>query len=448
MLKQFQNFIDKEFPNLKLRKVLLAVSGGVDSIVMMKLFELAELNFAVAHCNFQLRDDESDGDETFIKSIAKKSGIKIHTKKFETKKFAAQRQLSTQMAARELRYEWFNELSEKYGYDFIATAHHQTDVAETILINQVRGTGLAGMHGILPLHGKIIRPLLFTTHDELFAFAQAQKIKWREDSSNSHDDYVRNKIRQKVLPVLKEINPSLEKTFTENARHFYDAEILLQGFLEVVRRHVFTSDKNNIYMVISKLNQYENAPAMLYFLLREFGFKNAITSAIYENMGSTSGKKFLSETHQLTTNRDQLIITKLHDETQLIHNYYEIQEGDDGLIGDGFSLKIKRISLSKTKKIDFIKSPDVAYFDADKISFPLQLRTWKKGDYFHPIGMKGRRKKLSDYFTDEKISLPDKEHIWLLLSGNEICWVIGKRSDERFKVTAETKKMLQIAVSF
>jgi tRNA(Ile)-lysidine synthase len=300
------------------------------------------------------------------------------------------------------------------------------------------------MHGILPVNGKIIRPVLFATRDELLAYAKTEKIKWREDSSNAHDDYVRNKIRQKILPALKEINPSIEKTFIENARHFHDAEILLQGFLSGVKNQVISSDENHYFINISKLNLYENIEALLFFLLRDYGFKNDIISDIYKSLKSSPGKKFFSETHQLIKDRDKLILTKIKNESQILHRYYEIQSDDDGLIADGFSLKIKRISLNKNKKVDFAKSPAIAYFDANKINFPLQLRTWRKGDYFHPFGMKGKRKKLSDYFTDEKISLPGKEHIWLLLSGNEICWVIGKRSDERFKITPQTKTVLQI----
>lgn len=441
MLIQFNQFIKQNLQLPAGSKVLLAVSGGVDSMVMLDLFNKSSFEFAVAHCNFNLRGDESKGDAAFVKAYAKKLNLKFHSIKFNTKIFSSQHKISTQMAARQLRYNWFDELLKKFDYDFIAVAHHQTDVLETMLINQIRGTGLSGLHGILPHQNKIIRPLLFATRDEILSYAKQHKLNWREDSSNSHDDYMRNKIRLKILPLLKGINPSIEKTFAENAQRFYDAELLIEAVLPQLREKLLVQKQNTFIVSIPKLLKQQQPKSILYFLLRDFNFKNNLTDEIFESLNAESGKKFFSESHQLVKDRNSLIIETIQDsKLKNVNLYLEAK----GLETKKFRISIEQIDVSKIKKTVFNASPTVAYFDADKIVFPLRIRSWQRGDYFYPFGMKGRKKKLSDYFTDEKISLIDKEHIPILLNGNDICWVIGKRSDERFKVSSATKTILKL----
>ena len=442
MTEQFNRFIKD---NLKLKpgqKIVLAVSGGVDSITMMHLFSRLPFEIAVAHCNFQLRGKESAGDEQFVQKKAAKFNWSYYSKRFQTQLIAKQEGISIQMAARKLRYEWFEELRHLLGFNYIATGHNAGDNTETMLLNILRGTGISGLHGILPVNGAIVRPLLFATREDILAYALKHHLSWRNDSSNDKDDYSRNKIRNKVIPVLQSINPSLHQTFAATAKHISDAGNLLNEFIEQQSTEMVERKGQEIYININQIFKYSNAESLLYFVLKDYGFKNETIQQIAA-AAKNPGKTFYSENYKLTTARNQLVISHI-DLTANITPEYLLTESDDGLVANTFHISIRKLNLKKNHKYNYSKSPDTACFDADKIQFPLQLRKWKKGDYFYPIGMKGKKKKLSDYFTDEKISLTEKQHIWLMLSGGKICWIAGRRMDEHFKITQQTKKVIEV----
>ena len=440
MQQNFNNFIRQHLLLPENGKVLLAVSGGIDSMVMLQLFSQSNYKPGIAHCNFNLRNEESDADEQFVIAAAKKEGITIHNISFDTVAFAKANKVSTQMAARALRYNWFEQIISEHNYQYIATAHHQTDVLETLLINQIRGTGLSGMHGIKKKQGNIIRPLLFATRDEIYAYAVANKINWREDSSNAHDDYLRNKIRLQILPVLKEVNPSVEKTFASNAEHFLNAELLIASFLPQLQQQFLKWEHSRCFIDLEKLKTHQCPKALLYYLLRDFNFKNNLIDELAATLHSREHKVFYSATHQLVKDRKHLVMELIKSNAAVADLVIE-KEGD--FVSDTFSMLMERIPISSFD-FNFNTASTVAFFDAESLLFPLTIRNRIAGDYFYPTGMKGS-KLLSDYFTDTKTTYTAKQHIPLLLSGEKIAWVVGKRTDERFKVSAATQTVLKIS---
>lgn len=415
-------------------KILVAVSGGVDSVVLCDLFHAAGLNFGIAHCNFSLRGAESDADEAFVETLADRYDASFHSTTFDTKPFSKKHKLSVQAAARRLRYEWFEALRGQYGYDLIATAHHRDDSVETVMINLVRGTGISGLHGILPKQGKIVRPLLFATKAEISAYAKKQKLEFRGDSSNASDDYLRNKIRHHLIPLLKELNPSIESTLEAEAARLHDVETVYKKAVAKARKRLLAEEKNVTSISIHKLKKLAPLQTYLYEFLKPFHFNGDAVKGIIAALDAESGRQFFSETHRLVKDRDALLIeplTKTEKEISISKKDVSVALGEST-----FQWQIAE------KKADFkIPSSKLkAALDADKIGFPLILRKWRKGDTFQPIGMKGK-KKLSDFFIDEKVSLIEKEQVWLLVSGGQIVWVMGHRPDERFKITASTKKI-------
>jgi tRNA(Ile)-lysidine synthase len=439
MLPDFLKFINHKLQLKANNKLLLAVSGGVDSMVMLHLFSQCNFELAIAHCNFKLRNDESDDDEKFVKEAVAKAGKVIHQISFDTTAFAKANKLSIQMAARTLRYNWFEQLTKENNYDYVAVAHHQTDILETLLINQIRGTGLSGMHGIKAQSGSVIRPLLFATRDEIYRYAVSNNLTWREDSSNAHDDYLRNKIRLQVLPVLKEINPSIEKTFAANAEHFGNAELLIESFLPQLIAQYSYREKDSFIVDLEKLKSYQQPKALLYYLLRDFNFKNNLIDELAAALQTPSHKVFHSVTHQLLKDRKQLIVQHLKNEPNTVDFTIE-KEGD--FITEGWKISFEKIPITDFD-FNFKGIGAMVFLDAEAIQFPIQIRNWVSGDYFYPSGMKGK-KLLSDYFTDAKISQFDRKHILLLLSDGKIACIVGKRADERFKVTSATQVVLKI----
>lgn len=442
MLHNFIQFINRNIHLPAGSRVLLAISGGIDSMVLLHLFSQCNFDFGIAHCNFKLRNDESDGDEQFVMKVATKAGKAIHHISFDTTEFAKANKVSTQMAARTLRYNWFEKLIKEHNYDYLAVAHHQTDILETLLINQIRGTGLSGIHGIKVKNGNIIRPLLFATRDEIYNYAVANEISWREDSSNAHDDYMRNKIRLQVLPILKEINPSIERTFAANAEHFSNAEDLIESFLPQLQEEFLHRHNDKCYIDLEKLERHSHPKALLYYLLRDYNFKNNLIDDLAGSLQSEGHKIFYSATHQLVKERKQLIIELIKSDSP-VFNFIIDKEGD--FVSDNLEIKMERIPIS-TFDFNFNVPPNIAFFDADTIMFPLKIRSWLEGDFFYPLGMNGK-KMLSDYFTDSKVSFTAKQHIPLLLSGDKIIWIVGRRTDERFKVSATTQTVLKISVT-
>jgi len=425
-------------------KILLAVSGGIDSVVMSQLFYQSGISFGIAHCNFQLRGNDSDLDETFVKEIAEKFNVPFYYRRFDTMEFAAQHKLSVQMAARQLRYEWFDELLA-YGYRFVATAHHANDNAETILLNLVRGAGIAGVHGIPAISGKIIRPLLQYTRKEIEKYASEHELKWREDKSNTEDYYTRNKIRNQVIPLLEEINPSVIESLNNFSRINIGLEKIIYDYVNSWEsQHVLKLQNGKVYSIkISDLLSIPAPEAVAYEILRKFGYNSADCSDIFNSIKEGhSGSVFLSADWELIRDREELILFRKDFDVR--NESFSVSADTDTVnVSTGYFVLQGEKKLPGTQFQPPIDSNTI-YLDAGKLVYPLIGRHWKKGDFFYPHGMKGK-KLVSDFFTDLKFSAYNKELVFLLLSGEDIIWIAGYRSDDRYKVSDETKEILKIS---
>ncbi|MEZ4840144.1 MAG: tRNA lysidine(34) synthetase TilS [Flavobacteriaceae bacterium] len=441
MLNEFSQHITKELPFLKDKKLLIAISGGIDSVVLTHLFYELEYSISLAHCNFRLRGKESDGDEAFVEDLAKKLDIPVFIKKFDTLQFASEEKLSVQLAARKLRYDWFNELLHQKQYDYLLTAHHADDAVETYLINLSRGTGLDGLTGIPKQNGKIIRPLLPFSREQIEKYAKEQNIDWREDSTNEETKYLRNKIRHKIIPILKELNPNFLNGFSKTQDNLQGIRVIADDRIEEVSKDVISesADKSVIQFNIEKLKELSNPKAYLFEMLKKYGFTE--WNDVENLLNTQSGKYVYSNSHKLLKDREFLLLSKIID---------SISEAVFFIEKDNLFLKTEKIALKITeidKAISSLKSlPSTSILiDKDLLKFPLIVRKWKEGDYFYPFGMKGK-KKISKYFKDQKISNFEKENSWLLCSENDIVWVVGQRSDDRFKITDKTKHIVQIEI--
>lgn len=440
MLRKLVRFVEEENLFYRDEKILVAVSGGIDSVVLLHMLLEMEVECAVAHCNFHLRGEESFGDFHFVKSLAEKYEIPFHSIAFNTKKYAKENKLSIEMAARELRYPFFEALCEDYPYSYIAIGHHADDVMETVLINLARGTGIHGLTGIKSKNGKIIRPLLPFTRAELLEYARENSINFREDSTNQETDFVRNKIRHQVIPVLQEINPGIRKTMTENVARFREVEQLYNDVIEENRLHLVFRRDNQLLISIPRLKELPAPTSHLFEILSPFGFHHRDVKMISKSLDSISGKRFFSATHQLLRDRKYLILSEI-EETD--NNEYLIEKDQ---LEISIPMEMEAKFQDRTSEFKFSTSPTIACLDADKLTFPLKLRKWQEGDVFQPIGMKGKKKKVSDYFVDRKFSLQDKENTWLLLSGKKIVWIVGHRLDDRFKISDDTVKIYRLEV--
>lgn len=434
MLQKLQNHLQINFPFLKEKKLLLAVSGGIDSMVLVYLIKQLQFDFAVAHCNFQLRGNESNEDANFVKSICDSLSIPLFVQKFDTKQFATDYKLSIQLAARKLRYDWFYELLEKENYNYILTAHHLDDSLETFLINFIRGTGLNGLTGIPNQNDKIIRSLLPFSRNEIESFAKKNAIEWREDSSNASDKYLRNKLRHDVIPVLKELNPNLLASFEKTIENLKQSQSLVEDASKLVYKMVVEESDTLLKINLKELLKLPNYAAYLFQWLKQFEF--TAWNDIYDLAYAQSGKQVLSENYILLKDRDLLLLYAKGNSAN--EEVYFINKESKGV-------KIPlNMSICNVSDISNANS-NCIFVDEDKLHFPLMIRKWEEGDYFYPLGMQGK-KKLSKYFKDEKLSLVDKANQWLLCSDSQIVWVIGKRQDERFKVATNTTNILQITL--
>ncbi len=435
MLKSFDSHIDAHLEFLKDTRLLIAISGGVDSVVLAHLCSKLNLNFALAHCNFNLRGEESNADEDFVLDVAEQLEVEVFIENFDTQSYADEHKRSIQMAARELRYDWFAELAKQLQFDYILTAHHADDNLETFLINFTRGTGLNGLTGIPMINDNIVRPLLPFSRETIEAYARKETIKWQEDSSNSSRKYLRNKLRHEVVPILKEINPQLLDSFQSTLANLNDtADIVEESLNAVAKRAITTIDDNGISYKISEFKKVNNPKAYLFEMFNDFGFTQ--WNDIVDLLDAQSGKHVLSNTHRLIKHRDHLILTDIQSEA---HQSITISETDTSIeIAFGvLSFEIVD-AVSDTSKT-------IIYLDKDKVVFPLELRIWKEGDYFHPMGMEGK-KKISKYLKDEKLSLVEKENTWVLTTQAEVVWVVSKRADNRFRITENTKHILKIKI--
>lgn len=438
MLVEFQKHITKNLNFLKESKLLIAISGGLDSVVLTHLCHDLKLDVNLAHCNFKLRGNESDDDENFVLELGDSLGLEVFVEYFDTEAYAEAEKLSIQMAARELRYNWFFDLAENLKFDYILTAHHADDNLETFLINLTRGTGLNGLTGIPEKNENIVRPLLPFSRKQLEVYAKENGFRWREDSSNTSDKYLRNQLRHHVIPQLKEVNPDLLQNFKKTLNHLNDtADIVDESLNAVAKRAIDSIDEHQITFKISEFKKVNNPKAYLYEMFKVYGFTE--WDDVVNLLNAQSGKQVLSSTHRLIKNRSHLILTDLKNNL--------VQEEDKEIIlinESGKTIKIPNGVLLVDEVDTASKSTKTTVFlDKDTLVFPLEFRRWKDGDVFYPAGMKGK-KKLSKYFKDEKLSIVDKEHVWLLTSDDKIVWVIGMRADERFKVKKQTKNILKV----
>jgi tRNA(Ile)-lysidine synthase len=433
MLNNFEKHINNKLHFLKESKVLIAISGGIDSVVLTHLCHKFGLNISLAHCNFNLRGDESDTDETFVLELAEKLDLEVFIQNFDTNLYAKDHKRSIQMAARELRYNWFYELAEQLKFDYILTAHHADDNLETFLINFTRGTGLEGLTGIPEINGKFVRPLLPFSSLDIESFAKENKVEWRDDSSNKSVKYLRNKLRHEVVPILKEINPSLLQSFQSTLNNLKDtADIVEESTNAVLKRAIASIDDNHIAFKISEFKKVNNPKAYLFEVFKPYGFTE--WDDVVNILDAESGKQVFSNTYRLIKDRAHLLLSENKPENKLEILILEEDKKVETPLGVLFFDEADAL-LDQNQK--------VIYVDNELLKYPLKLRKKEEGDVFYPSGMNGK-KKLSKYFKDEKLSLLDKENTWLLCSENEIVWVVNKRADNRFRVTEKTKRILKI----
>jgi len=442
MLENFLHYIDQENLFSDQDAILLGVSGGLDSMVMTDLFDKAGYNVGIAHCNFSLRGNESDDDEQVVKIYAAGKKIPFYSKRFETKKYAAANGTSIQMAARDLRLNWFNEIANREGYKYIATAHHLDDQIETFFINLLRGTGIAGLHGILPKSGKLIHPLMFAGRKEISQYAEKHNLKYREDSSNSKTEYIRNKIRHKVIPELEKIKPGFSNILSTNIFQIRSVENIFRSHLKNTWHSISTKDQDLIKINIKKLKQLPELETYLFEFLSPYGFNTSDAVQIAISMDTIPGKQFYSKSHRLILDREYVLI----EEIKILMNPQEEFLVNQNIYTVDIPLKLNIKTFSKTTGFQLLTEPCFAQLDADKIEFPLKIRKWQKGDNFYPLGMQGK-KLVSDFFADQKFSLIQKEACWLLLSGNNILWIIGHRIDNRYKISDSTRNILEVKYS-
>jgi tRNA(Ile)-lysidine synthase len=440
MQEKLEAFVSENNLFCKNDRILIALSGGVDSVVLAHLMLKANYDIALAHCNFHLREEESNRDEAFVRSWAEKNGVRLFVKEFDTFAYMKENKLSLEMAARDLRYQWFDSLLKEYGFSYLATAHHLDDSIETFFINLLRGTGIAGLHGIQAKNDKIIRPLLFATREEILSYAKKNSISFVEDSTNSETKFTRNKIRHNLFPVLRELNPNFEFALKKDIEHLRDTEFVFRREIEKVKQEIIEKEKDVFKIKIERLQELTPLNIYLYEILSEYGFNETHINDILLCLSENSGKQFFSKTHRLLKDRQYIFIDKIKDESK--NDFFLINQEQGSLI---YPLRMQMEVMRDLKFINISKSKNIAMLDFDLLKFPLVLRKWRQGDCFVPFGMK-KEKKLSDYFTANKYSLIDKENQWILCSEEKIIWIVGERIDDRFRISNTTKNILKIEV--
>ncbi len=442
MLEQFQAYINRYNLIAKGDKLILALSGGIDSMVLADLLMKTKVEFVAAHCNFHLRGHESDGDDWFVRKFAEKRGIQCFVKHFETEKYAAKYGISIEMAARDLRYSWFEELRQQLGYDKIAVAHHADDQAETFFINLLRGAGLNGLKGMKPQNGVIIRPLLWASREQIRKYAVENHIVWREDHTNVESVYLRNRIRNQLLPVFDELQPKARQGLYKSLEHLAAENELYRMLLKEKLAQIVERDGDVQKLPYSKLVKTEvpepvegptSSFQLLFEWLRQYGFNTDQCHFIYDAIRTGIGNQYFSPTHCVVIGRDELQLSEIKEKTD---GEIQIQIGEE----ETFSpVHLQFSKLERTAEFIIDKSSDVVQLDFDKLKFPLTLRHWRHGDRFHPLGMKGS-KLLSDFFVDQKLTEYQKQNVWLLVSADgDILWVVDYRIDDRFKIGQDTK---------
>ncbi|MBA2612190.1 MAG: tRNA lysidine(34) synthetase TilS [Bacteroidetes bacterium] len=437
MQKKFESNILKKQLFSKEDKILVAISGGVDSVVLAHLLKKAGFDFALAHCNFKLRAKDSSADENFCKALAKELDVKIFTQQFNTAAFSKKNKLSIQMAARKLRYDWFNELTKKNKFDHLVTAHHANDVVETVFINLLRGTGIKGLKGIAEKKGNIVRPLLNFTKEEISTFAKKKKISYRTDKSNRETKYERNFLRLDVIPKLKKLHPNLEQVFLNNVANFKEEAAIVNDFLVEKANQLLSKKGSQIVINKIKLKKEKHLQTLLHFILEPFGFNQSQIKDIKANLleNGETGKFFFTSSFTLTVDREQILIKPLSDkvsETIKLNTLNELKSSN-------------LIKLDEIKEFKGVENNELV-IEKNKLIFPLIIRARKTGDKFRPFGMKGF-KLVSDFLKDQKLNAFEKENCRLLENGNgDIIWVIGRRSDDRYKIETKKDKLLKLTL--
>ena len=435
MLQKISTFIEKHNLFHTGDKVIVGLSGGADSVALLHVLVRLNLSCIAAHCNFHLRGNESDQDEAFAAQIANSLHVPYYYKGFDTIDYAEQQHISVEMAARELRYEWFEELRVQHKAKAIAVAHHQDDSVETVLLNLIRGTGIRGLTGIHPKRNFIVRPFLETTRQEILDWCNQQGITYRTDSSNLSDKYTRNYIRLRLLPMLETLNPSAKQAIARTAGHLSDVETIYLDFIEKERQRLMDEQGR---INISDLMHSVAPQTVLYELLNPFGFTRLLSESVYNSLTGECGKIFYSPSSNYQIVKDRYCLL-LSEKQTIEETVYTIHANDSIEI----PIRLQTQQSIKTNDYQIDKCKTVAAFDSDKLIFPLTLRTWRKGDWFVPFGMRGR-KKLSDYFNERKFDRNRKEQTWLLCSGSDIIWIIGERTDNRYKIDKTTKNILSV----
>ncbi len=436
MINQFTQYIEQNHLFHPSEKILLAVSGGIDSMVMWKLFDDTRFNYSVIHCNFQLRGDDSDNDELLVRRTAAERGIKLFVKKFDTREYASLTGISIEMAARELRYAWFEEIRRAENIHFIATAHHLDDLLETFFINLVRKTGIKGLSGFRPKTGYIIRPMLFTNRNGIVEWATMNDTEFRTDTTNSEIIFQRNYIRHHVIPGLEKLNPAFRNNLTATMANLRDVEEFYMTEVTRQIKKISTGDSHFPEILVSSLLKLPHPRQVLFEWMSKYGFHPATSNQVFESLDGEPGRQFFSRTHRLVIDRSKLILTPIPESSgQLFYI-----EKDDLEIFEPIHLTIQSIDLNS---LEIDPDPGMAFLDLDKLQFPLIVRKWKAGEYFQPLGMKGF-KKISDFFIDQKLSIPEKEETWIIYSGNKVVWIAGYRIDNRFRISSETTNAICI----
>ena len=441
MIDEFTAFIKNEELFTKNDTILLAVSGGIDSVVMAQLFAEGGYRFAIAHVNFGLRGADSDGDEQWVTALAQRYQVPFHTTRLATTEYAAEQGVSTQMAARQLRYAWFEEVLAAQGYARVATAHHQDDQMETTLLNVCQGTGIAGLRGMLAQRGNVVRPLLFATRAHIEAYAQAHQLAWREDQSNASDAYRRNRIRHHIIPQMQQINPNLRATYQLTRERLLATEQLLMNEVKRVKKRCWQAINGEVLLDKRVLKEHPQLTLVLAEIIRPFGFlyqqARDIARCIKED--AVSGKTFTSRKYVLLIDRQHLIIDT---KTKNLYKRLFIQHSDIQVSLPNFTLITAHHAA---ENYALTKQQTMAALDEDLLAFPLTIRPWQSGDWFFPLGM-SHRKKLSDFLVDQKVPRHRKPSVYVITSGEDIVWVVGWRIDHRFRITDQTKKVYEISV--
>lgn len=439
MLEEFRKYIDENNLISQSDRVLLAVSGGIDSMVMAHMFLAIKTDFGIAHCNFSLRGKESDKDEDFVKQFAESHGIPFFSERFDTSGFASEKGISIQMAARDLRYRWFEEICLRNNYSLVSVAHNLNDNVETFLINLSRGTGIAGLNGMKSKNKKIIRPLLFATRKAIIDYSNQNHVDYREDKSNAETKYTRNKIRHVIIPGFKEINPSFETTITETAERLNEINEIITAHISGVRDKICIIRDDTIAFKINALQGLTPKLTLLFELFRPYGIGKGQMDDLLKLIKGKTGSQLITPGYRLINNRKEILVSKRE---VFSENYFEISSAEDfSKFSENISAEIKPIN----KDFSIPSSSNIACLDADKLSYPMVIRKWKHGDSFYPLGMK-QKKKLSDYFVDNKYSFFRKEHSRILESEGKIVWILNDRIDNRFKILPSTQNALIIEV--